>query len=39
METLLFQMIKEELAQTIESVTERKFQELFGDIELKSEVE
>ena len=39
METLVSQMTKEELIQTIESVMERKLLELFGDIELKPEVE
>ena len=38
MNTLVAQMTKEEFVQTIESVIERKMLELFGDIELKSEV-
>jgi hypothetical protein len=39
METLVAQMTKEELIQTIGSVMERKLLELFGDGELSAEAE
>lgn len=39
METLVAEMTKEELIQTIESVMERKLLELLGDGEVRAEVE
>ena len=39
MDILVSEMTKEEFIQTIESAVERKLLELFGDVELKPEVE